>query len=210
MKHLRISNLLERRIQKGDYDLSGIPSERVLADDIGVSRVTLRKALEELENKGLLERVPNRRLVLTSKALSTVGGLQLAFVSLSIAPKSFSLDLQLWLAVVESVARQPGDSVRVDCINVQGHNAITQARINEWDNWRSNESIGGELVDEPCGLDENIYQVGVDVARKWIRQIDKETTAVLCVLLPAAMSITRAAANETPRSVGQAATARPR
>jgi DNA-binding LacI/PurR family transcriptional regulator len=283
MKHLRISSLLERRIQKGDYAITGIPGERDLADDIGVSRVTLRKALEELEAKGLLERAPNRRLVLTSKARSAIGELQLAFVSPSIAPQSFSPDLQLWLAAVERVARQRGDRVRVvnyhhwddptlteairtfdgiflvtssepiprwteellteancivaisedlahfdipsivlfpprligsmmqrlqqlghrriDCINVQGHNVITKARINEWDDWRRSEEVSGELVDDPCSVDDNIYEAGIEVARKWIRRIDEGTTAVLCVTLPAALGVIRAA-SELGMSIG--------
>ncbi len=283
MKHLRIASLLERRIQKGDYALAGLPAERDLADEIGTSRVTLRKALEELEDKGLLARSPNRRLVLTPQARSKVGGLQIAFVSPSIAPTSFSPDLQLWLAATDSVARQRGDRVRVvnyhhwddpalteairafdgvflvtssepipswtaellteargvvalsedlthfdmpsivlfpprlidsvmnrlqalghrriDCINVQGHNTITQARIDEWSKWLRSAEVGGKLFDEPCGVDDNIFEAGYELGRKWIKQIDKRTTAVLCVTLPAAMGIIRAA-TEVGISIG--------
>ena len=283
MKHLRIASLLERRIQKGDYALTGIPAERDLADDIGVSRVTLRTALDDLEQRGLLERASNRRLVLSSKARAKVGGMQLAFVSPSIAPKSFSPDLQLWLAATESIARQRGDRVRVinyhhwddpaltesirafdgvflvtssepipawtaellteapgvvalsedlthfdmpsivlfaprlidsmmerlqrlghrriDCINIQGHNTITQARIDAWSNWLRSEEVGGRLVDKPCDVDENIFEVGVRVARQWIQEIDEQTTAVLCVTLPAAMGVIRAA-TEVGISIG--------
>lgn len=283
MKHLRVASLLERRIQKGDYALTGIPAERDLADEIGTSRVTLRKALDELTARGLLARAPNRRLVLTPEARSKVGGLQIAFVSPSIAPSSFSPDLQLWLASIDAVARKRGDRVRIinyhhwddpalseairafdgvflvtssepiptwtaellsdargvvalsedlshldmpsivlfppqliasmmerlqqlghrriDCINIQGHNTITQARIDAWSDWLRNEEVGGQLVDEPCGVDDNIFEVGVDVARRWIRKIDAHTTAVLCVTLPAAMGVIRAA-GEAGISIG--------
>ncbi len=276
MKHLRIASLLERRIQKGDYAISDLPAERDLADEIGTSRATLRKALEELTHKGLLARSPNRRLVLSTKARSKADGLQIAFVSPSIAPASFSPDLQLWLSAMDSVARKRGDRMRninyhhwddpalteairtfdgvflvtnsepipswteellteshgvvalsedlthfdmpsivlfpprlidsmmerlqrlghrrIDCINIQGHNTITQARIDRWSNWLINEEVGGKLVDEPCSVDENIFEAGYEVARKWIKQIDTQTTAVLCVTLPAAMGVIRAAA----------------
>ncbi len=278
MKHVRIASLLERRILKGDYALTGIPAERDLADDIGVSRVTLRKALDDLEEKGLLERAANRRLVLSSKARSKAEGMQIAFVSPSISPQSFSPDIQLWLGAVEAAAQLRGGRVRVvnyhhwgdpvltetirtfdgvflvtssepispwmtdllteargvvalsedlshfnmpsivlfpprliattmrrlqrlghrriDCINIQGHNSITQARIDEWGNWLRSEEVGGRLIDEPCGIEENIFEAGVQVARKWIKQIDEQTTAVLCVTLPAAMGVIRAASEK--------------
>ncbi len=90
---------------------------------------------------------------------------------------------------------------RIDCINIQGHNTITQARIDAWSNWLRNEEVGGQLVDEPCDVDDNIFEVGVDVARRWIRQIDAHTTAVMCVTLPAAMGVIRAA-GEAGISIG--------
>lgn len=283
MKHLRIASLLERRIHKGDYALSDLPAERDLADEIGTSRVTLRKALDELEGKGLLSRSPNRRLVLSKKAKSSIGGLQIAFLSPTLAPASFSPDLQLWLAAMDSVARNRGDRVRIinyhhwddpalteairafdgvflvtnsepipawtaelltesegvvalsedlthfdmpsivlfpprlidsmmlrlqrlghrriDCINIQGHNTITQARIDGWSNWLRSEEVGGTLIDEPCDVDENIFEAGFKVARKWIKKLDPQTTAVLCVTLPAAMGVLRAAA-EAGISIG--------
>lgn len=283
MKHLRIANLLERRIQEGDYALSEIPAERELADEIGTSRVTLRKAIEELELRGLVARAPNRRLVLTPEARAGVGGLEIAFVSPSMGPNSFSPDLQLWLAAVETVARRRGDRVRIvnyrhwadpiltesirafdgvflvtssepipvwteelltgaegvvalsedltkfdlpsvvlfpprlidsmmnrlkglghrriDCINVQGHNTITQARIDQWGSWLRSEEVGGRLIDKPCSVDDNIFEVGAEVARSWIHQLDANTRAVLCVTLPAAMGVIRAAA-EAGISVG--------
>ena len=283
MKHLRIASLLERRIQKGDYALTGIPAERDLADEIGVSRVTLRKALENLETKGLLERADNRRLVISSKSKRQIGGLQIAFVSPTIEPISFSPDIQLWLSATESMANRRGDRVRVinyhhwddpaltesirafdgvflvtssepipawtaellndskgvvalsedlthldipsivlfpprmtdsmlrrlqrlghrriDCVNVQGHNAITQARIDAWKSWIDAEDLDGELLDDPRTDSDSIFEAGFQVARKWVRRMDDQTTAVFCVTLPAAMGVIRAA-NDAGISVG--------
>jgi DNA-binding LacI/PurR family transcriptional regulator len=275
MLHLQISNLLERRIHKGDYSKSGIPAERDLANEIGVSRVTLRKALDDLGRKGLVERTANRRLKLTNKVQLAANGPEVAFLTPSLAPGSFSPDLQQWLAVAEHSARQYNARIRVinyhhwddpvlsdslrsydgsllvtnsepiptwttnllagseglvaisedlthlgvpsvvlfpprctkilmqrikqlghrriDCLNVQGHNAITLARINEWTIWCRGAGITGELCDEPYVGDESIFAVGVRVAREWVKRYKEIASAVFCITLPAALGVLRVA-----------------
>lgn len=275
MKHLQISNLLERRILKGDYAKTGLPAERDLAEEIGVSRVTLRKALDELGRKGLVERSPNRRLALAPKVGSKSFGPEIAFLTPSLAPDSFSPDLQQWLAAAEHAARQhrarirvfnykhwddpviteslrtyPGvllvtssepipdwtakllaqangcvvlsedlthlgiPSVvlfpprstktmldrlahlghrRIDCLNVQGHNSITVARIDAWQQWSGLQKEWGVLFDEPCSGDVSIFEAGVKSARRWLKQKSPDATAVFCVTLPAALGALRAA-----------------
>ena len=113
LKHLQISSLLERRILKGDYAKSGLPAERDLAEEIGVSRVTLRKALDELGRKGLVKRSLNRRLALAAKVGADSFGPEVAFLTPSLTPDSFSPDLQQWLATAEHVARQHNARIRV-------------------------------------------------------------------------------------------------
>ena len=55
------AQLIRKRILHGDHALNGIPSERLLADELGISRQTVRSALQLLEEEGLLVRQPNRR-----------------------------------------------------------------------------------------------------------------------------------------------------
>ncbi|MEO0666174.1 MAG: GntR family transcriptional regulator [Pseudomonadota bacterium] len=57
-KHMQISELLVREIAAGRLaDGARLPTERALAGDLGVAVGTLRRALDELTEKGLLERV---------------------------------------------------------------------------------------------------------------------------------------------------------
>ncbi|MGD0093776.1 MAG: substrate-binding domain-containing protein [Planctomycetota bacterium] len=59
---------IQSRIVKGDYTLDGFPSERRLADGLGVCRVTARKAVQRLVSAGVLARRTNGRLEVSREA----------------------------------------------------------------------------------------------------------------------------------------------
>lgn len=65
-KYLQVASLLEKRVRHGDYVLRDIPAERRLADDMGVSYMTARKAAAHLIEQSLLTRDDNGRLVVPS------------------------------------------------------------------------------------------------------------------------------------------------
>lgn len=57
-KHMQISEMLAREIAAGRLsDGARLPGERAMASDFGVAVGTLRRALDDLTDKGLLERV---------------------------------------------------------------------------------------------------------------------------------------------------------
>jgi hypothetical protein len=62
MKYDEVATVIERRVRRGDYILTGIPGERELAAEQGVSPMTARKAVQQLVDRKVLIRKPNGRL----------------------------------------------------------------------------------------------------------------------------------------------------
>lgn len=65
----RLSIEIEKLIMTGELEVgSKLPSERVLAESLSVSRVSIRQALHELEVRGLIDRRPGRGTIVLSAA----------------------------------------------------------------------------------------------------------------------------------------------
>ena len=96
----QIQSILERRIRHGDYLLTGLPAERELSREVGASRMTARKAIERLMEKGLLERQPNGRLVVRRDV--TEGLLTFAFL----VPSTSSGNVERWRLAIETVVKE--------------------------------------------------------------------------------------------------------
>ncbi|MGC8783107.1 MAG: GntR family transcriptional regulator [Armatimonadota bacterium] len=64
-----IANTLRERVLAGEYRDNGwLPTERELAEEFGVSRTIVRRAIEELERQGLVVRSPRCRPVVKRQA----------------------------------------------------------------------------------------------------------------------------------------------
>jgi GntR family transcriptional repressor for pyruvate dehydrogenase complex len=63
----RLSIEIEKLIMSGELEVGAkLPPERSLADSLGVSRVSIRQALHELETRGLIDRRPGRGTIVLS------------------------------------------------------------------------------------------------------------------------------------------------
>jgi DNA-binding LacI/PurR family transcriptional regulator len=101
----QIQEILELRVRHGDYNGRELPTERELAVELGVSRMTARKAVQRLVARHVLERLPNGRVGLSRKGSAA---LRLAFL----VPSLSSQDIQRWRLAIERAAIAFGASVR--------------------------------------------------------------------------------------------------
>lgn len=101
-----IAQAIGRCIQAGDYNGAGVPGERGLAVQFGVSHMTARKAVEKLVREGVLSRKTNGRLDIGRSQKKAAR--HLAFL----APAYYSSVLERMRAALERVAIRHQFSVR--------------------------------------------------------------------------------------------------
>lgn len=103
-RYMRLQRLIRDAVE--DHRLAAgeaLPSERDLCDQFGVSRVTIRKAIDGLVDEGLLERRQGAGTFVTGRGVYAGGRVEKSFSTLS----SFSEDML-------SRGREPGNSW-LDC-----------------------------------------------------------------------------------------------
>ena len=100
LRNKDISIMLKKRFNKGYYAMSGIPSERDLADELGVARMTARRALANLVEEGYLIRKSTGRLALGEPAVQEKKKICL------LTPTMTSSDVALWLEDLNKAAEQ--------------------------------------------------------------------------------------------------------
>lgn len=92
----QISDALRRQIESGALPAqSAIPSERELAQQLGVSRMTVRAAIDDLVDEGLLIRRQGRKTIVADEKISRAAGFT-----------SFSEEMRLRGWEPKSVVRQ--------------------------------------------------------------------------------------------------------
>lgn len=266
-----IAELIRERYHEGVYVERGVPSERTLAEELGVARMTARRALNFLVDDGFLVRGTNRRLSFNKKmekkafrvalVMPAVGSANFDrwYYELSIAatpkkvnvrpvfysgwddivlhptlesydgiflfsvPKEMpkwlrekfrehscpvvSLETDLTALGIPSISLFPPLYVnllldhlldlghrRVDCLNVQRHDAIIDARIEQWRLWKKIHGIAGELLEsEYCSHSPS--RPGRELMAKRLADKQTETTAYFCTTMPVAIGATRAIAD---------------
>lgn len=70
LKYRQMVELLEQRINNGEYPEGKLPAVRLLAEDIGVSYLTARKAVNELKENGIITHNASNRKIVIGKAVT--------------------------------------------------------------------------------------------------------------------------------------------
>lgn len=99
--------MIEKRVAYADHVVAGIPSERQLAEELGLSRNTVRTAVQQLIEKGVLVRQENGRLDVAAPASGPVKR-NIGFV----APVGFSQEIDQWRQSVDGVLLEHNIKVR--------------------------------------------------------------------------------------------------
>lgn len=100
-KYDDICDLIEKRIKLGDYALKDIPAEEALASEVGVGRMTARRAMLQLVEKGVLVRLQNGRLAVNRE--TDRGSRRISQVAM-LMPTWQSAFLQSWQLAAVRVA----------------------------------------------------------------------------------------------------------
>lgn len=106
--HAQISDAIRARIVSGDWPRDHrLPPEPALAEEIGVSRGTLRRALATLIEEGLLRQIPGRGTFVTGDVMEPAGTQRLRTLSEDFASQGIELDTR----VLSSELTEPPPSV---------------------------------------------------------------------------------------------------
>ena len=116
LKDLLRSQVVDGRLQPGD----ALPSERQLCEEFNVSRSTVREALRELSDQGLIRTVPGRGAFVTARQSNLTVRVSLAGFTGDVRREGMSPSSRLLgaglvaspsPALVEEMGLQPGDEL---------------------------------------------------------------------------------------------------
>ncbi|RYX82014.1 GntR family transcriptional regulator [bacterium] len=116
------TQMIEKRIAHADHLLAGIPGERQLAEELGLSRTTVRTAVQQLMERGTLVRQDNGRLNVATPA----GGLRKQTIGF-VTPAGASADFDEWREGVQGVLEGHQVTLRPVSYAHWADNAIQEA-----------------------------------------------------------------------------------
>ncbi|WIY53708.1 GntR family transcriptional regulator [Devosia sp. YIM 151766] len=135
-------DLLIERIDTGLYPLGeAVPSERQLVEELGLSRTTVRRAIDDLVHKGRLQRQPGRGTFVSGPRLAGIRDIQVQNVVAVLVPTFSNPYYGEMVNGIEKEARRLGLRLMV---SQSDYSVDTEARVLEQS--ASDPTICGALV----------------------------------------------------------------
>lgn len=117
-----VTQVIEDRIANADHLLEGVPSERRLSEELGMSRTTVRSAVQRLVKNGVLMRSSNGRLTVgragRARCTKTLG---------LVMPVGAASDFELWRQGVSGALEGSGVTLRTVTYAHFGDSSIAEA-----------------------------------------------------------------------------------
>ena len=164
--YVQVDQDLRQRIQAGKYpDHARLPPEQILARLYGVSRVTLRQALQRLADAGLLTRRHGVGTIITPLPEVTLDLRPLAGITQQLRQAGYSPELK----ILERDRRAPPEDTAVALQLTRQTAAIVIRRLVSAEgyplahltSWLPEDSFPG-LLERPLSSDEDLWTVMTD------------------------------------------------
>lgn len=166
-KGKKLKETLEKRIRFGDYLLTEVPTERELAAEAGVSRMTARKALLDLIATGLLVREPNGRV--SARMPADRQAMQIGFLVPSLA----SPDVEAWRLALEKTAEKFGATVRT-VMYLHWEDPVLSQAIHALDGtflYLSAEAVSDSAIAAIRSSDRPVVAIGNDLTAHGLQSV---------------------------------------
>ena len=172
--YYQLENIIRKKIEKGEY-IKGdkIPAERKLSDKFELSRMTVRKALENLVNEGILEKRERQGTFVAQNGLNNFPSL--VGINESIAAKGMEASNQILKKELLSPKQEIADELNI----TTDEKVILIERLNlaDGDPLGFEESyipyaICPELLDREVS-NESIYNILLENGHKPTKATDK-------------------------------------
>lgn len=192
--HAQISAGIRSRIIAGDWPRDHrLPPEPQMAEEIGVSRGTLRRALGTLIDEGLLKQIPGRGTFVTETLMEPAAAQRLSTLSEDFASQGITLDTAVLscevaeppVEVVKLLQLQPGTAA-LRLVRIRSAEGLRIALLHNY--VRLDLAPGIELMDFSqttlFGALEGRYELEIGTARRSFSAIAAPVDVAEALALP--------------------------
>ncbi len=128
-KAAEIKKILEERLRRGEYKVNAFPSDRKLADEMGVSYLTARKAVSELFNLNMLIKNDSGRTIVNPELHQNIEQKQVALL----IPSHPSQGIMEWSKSVWRATKEMNANLRIFAYNGGDDKIILETLSRDFD-----------------------------------------------------------------------------